>query len=190
MTTNDWTDFKYEGSPFFISSVDSSKVDEVLALIEKRFPSDYALARVLTQVMLEHLMLSIPMAKEQVLEKKHGTTSKDIGLYFFGLIAPLILTQAAFLWIMGEAEARKFISSQSERSEQDKKLKVYLANSLSVCALMLRDAKDCQIIFEYTRQQPFDPSVYFRVGVEAAHDALITYAVRVADRQVRKEMGL
>lgn len=156
----------------------------------KRFPSDLALSKVLTQVMFEHRMLSITFSKEAELARKFGTTPEDIELYFFGLIAPLLLTQAAFTWIfMDESEARNFIASQAEPDAQFREFKTYLANGLPLCTLMLRNEKDCRIIFEHTRQQPFKPSVYFRVGVEASHDAIVQYAAHIAERQLRKQMG-
>jgi nucleoside phosphorylase len=186
---SDWKKFQYQDNPFWVS-VDNAVVKRILDQIDMGWPPDYALAKNLVPVAIQQPMsLSF---KDSQIEEQLGVslTFYDIETYFFGFCAPLILTQASFIWILqGENKAREFINSQAEPSERFKSFKSYLNANLRTCYLLLQEFKDCRAIVEHVRQNPADKEVYYRVGLEAAHDALIEYAAAVAAAQVRKEMG-
>jgi len=185
MSAKDWTQFQYQGSPFFVT-VDPVRVNEVIGQMNKRRPSDYALADVLGKVASEHLvtrLMSFTTMSE--LEERHETTPHDLQNWFTGFVAPLTLIKASFLWISsGEDNAKAFVSSLPGRTEQDMSFKTYLLQSLPLCARMLREVKDARIIFEHTRQRPFLSDVYYRVGVEAAFDAINLYAISVNSQDI------
>jgi hypothetical protein len=191
MALENWTKFKYDGSPYYISSPDHNHLNQMIGLIEKGYPTDLAISEVLTTVAVERQIFILKSLKPIESEKYRGAMPDDLEFYFFGFVAPLTLTKAAFLWIIsGESDAREYIKALPAQSKRHDDFKSYLTDSLPLCYEMLQDVKDCRIIVEHTRQMPVFASVYFRVGVEAAENAFILYAVEIAGRQLKKEMGL